>query len=114
MRQPHPWKGRTMRSIRPRRFTLPLTLYLSAQPPVVAAQTRDEAAVHAVIAGYVQSLNIHDLEAVVALFVPAGEVLPPGAPPVVGIEAVRARYQGLFASEVLNVRFTPVETVVTG
>ena len=83
-------------------------------PAELKSQTPDEQAIRAVVSAYQASINRGDLEATVALFAPSGVVMPPGVPLVEGPDAVRARYQGLFATETLDTRFTTVEAVASG
>lgn len=69
----------------------------------------DEEAIHAVLARYEQALNDSDTDAVMSLYTDDGVFMPQHFPSSVGSSAVRAAYDGVFATIKLSVEFDIAE-----
>lgn len=78
-----------------RRLILPLTLVMAVacKPPATLPSDTDvaaeQAAIRQVDSGIVAAGNAHDIDAFLAFFADDARMLPPGAPPVVGSNAIR-------------------------
>ena len=71
----------------------------SCTPVPVADTSGDEAAIRAVDASMVATLNAHDVNKWLTYFVADGRLLPPGSPPIVGTEAIRSLITGFISPE---------------
>ena len=70
---------------------------LQAQRPE-SAHAADSAAVHAAALAIVAADNNRDLAGVLGHYAPDAVLLPPNESPVAGLEAIRPRYEALFAT----------------
>ena len=59
----------------------------------------DEAAIRKIDADVVAAGNAHNVDALLSFFAPDARMLPPGAPPVVGKEAIRSLMVGFLSPE---------------
>ena len=60
------------------------------------------------------AMNAGDVDAIASLLTGDVVMLPPGVPPVRGVDAVRATFEGMFAQVALNETWTTEEIVVAG
>ena len=72
------------------------------------------AAVNAIWTRYSSSLNAGDLDSWLSLWTDDGVQLPPGEPPVVGKEEIRARNKAVLDKFTLNIGITNAEVGVAG
>jgi len=106
--------------MRARRVCLTAMAVAAGMPAVCLAQQRpegatsDSAQARAVAVGIVAADNARDLRAVLSLYAPDAVLLPPGAPPVVGVDSIRPRYEALFAMYDPAIEVTIDEIVVRG
>ena len=89
----------------------------SPEEPAATAQTSVDLAAEAeVIMGldrlWVADFAEGDIEGIMSYHATNAIQMPPGAPPVVGAEAVRARLQGMIDTEGLEVTWEPTEVIV--
>lgn len=64
-----------------------------------ANRAQEEAAIRATDSAMVAVLNAHDIDGWLAHFAPDARMMPPGARPVVGIEAIRELITGFMSPE---------------
>jgi uncharacterized protein (TIGR02246 family) len=69
----------------------------------------DEQAIVAALSAYGAALNQSDTEAAMRLYAADGVFMPQGSASSVGIEAIRAAYQAIFATITLKVTFEIAE-----
>lgn len=81
---------------------------------VAAGSVRDSAAVRAVALGIVAADNARDLTMVLGYYAPDAILLPPNAAPIAGADAIRPRYEVLFASYDPAIETVIDEIVVRG
>ncbi len=72
------------------------------------------AAVNAISTRYSSTLNAGDLDSWLALWTDDGIQLPPGEPPVVGKDQIRARNKGVLDKFTVNLSVTNAEVGVAG
>ena len=77
-----------------------------------AAVDSDKEKIHAVIKNYEQVLNASDVTGIVKLYTEDGVFMPQHNPSAVGIEAVKAAYEGAFEAIDLNIAFDIIEIEV--
>ena len=79
-----------------------LLVVASAAVPVRAAECRADAPavvrVRAVADGIVAADNARAIDRVLGFYASDAVLMPPAEPPVTGLEAIRPRYEGLFAA----------------
>src|SRR6266496_4701730 len=92
-----------------------VTLLLAAcSPPQRSDAEPVTAAVNAISTRYSSALNAGDLDSWLSLWTDDGIQLPPGEPPVVGKDQIRARNQGLLDKFTVNLSSTSAEVGVAG
>lgn len=99
------------------RFELLAALLLGAIigiPGPAAGQTTDSLRVRRVALGIVRADNERALEEVLGYYAADAVLLPPGAPPVVGLPAIRPRYEALFRDFDPAIESRIAEIVVDG
>jgi uncharacterized protein (TIGR02246 family) len=82
----------------------------NAQPPKQPRSSH--AAIEKLLTSYERSLNASDVDRVARLYTDDAVLLAPGAPPAVGIDAVRAAYAGLFGAIDIDLTFKIAEVNV--
>ena len=99
------------------RRSLQLGAYVFLVSACSQAQTStqsDEAAVVAIWAEYSSSLNNGDIDRWLSLWTVDGVQLPPGEPPVIGIEEIRARNQAILDQMTFDISISNEEVSVAG
>ena len=92
-----------------------VTLLLAGCSPRRGADSQTvTAAVNAISTRYSSALNAGDLDSWLSLWTDDGIQLPPGEPPVVGKDQIRARNQGLLDEFTVNLSSTSAEVGVAG
>jgi uncharacterized protein (TIGR02246 family) len=66
----------------------------------------DRARIETVLSTYETALNTADTDAVMTLYADDGVFMPQNSLPIVGSEAVRVAYDGVFQAIKLNIKFT--------
>jgi ketosteroid isomerase-like protein len=79
-----------------------------------SAQTNDPGQLAAIIEAYAAALRSNNVEALVALYATNGVFMREDLPAVVGIEALRASYQKVFATLKVDLRFNIQEIEMAG
>ena len=86
-------------------------MILGSLPGAHAADS-DKEKIHAVIKNYEQVLNASDVTGIVKLYTEDGVFMAQHNPSAVGIDAVKAAYEGAFKAIDLNVKFDIIEIKV--
>jgi uncharacterized protein (TIGR02246 family) len=71
----------------------------------------DQISIQDVLQSYETSLNASNTDAVLALFAPDGVFMPQHAPAMVGLDAIRAAYQGIFQTITFDIELAVAEVV---
>ena len=92
-----------------------VTLLLAGCSPPQGSQSQAvTAAVNAIWTRYSSSLNAGDLDSWLSLWTDDGVQLPPGEPPVVGKDQIRARNKAVLDKFTFNISITNAEVGVAG
>ena len=84
------------------------------KPATVAADTHaDESAIRQTLATLAERINQNDI-GFVDVFAKDAVIIAPGAPDIVGFDAIRNLYAGMMQTTAMNVHFSTEEVVVAG
>lgn len=97
-----------------RKVSLLLLLPVAFAGAVAARPASDEMAIRDLERQWVERLHDHDVGWIVDLHLPDARQFPPGEPPVVGVNAIRAAWQSMVDTAGLALTWEPTEVTVAG
>jgi uncharacterized protein (TIGR02246 family) len=81
---------------------------------IACSPSADTEALRNLNSAFAAAMNAGDVDAIVSLITADVVMMPPGAPPVRGVDAVRATFDGVFAAVALHETWTSEELVIAG